>query len=716
MSALRGLIESNPQLDLVADDLLTPRALDGLRLGDGDGSEVLDEVRALQRLVRIRHAAQGAIDVDPEPSWARHLLDEGITSAHEVADMAEHSFVAAHGAAFDSSADAKQFHAAAVSRRAHVRHVWANVRDLVASPHYRATRFASVDPGLDDYFKQVPSYQDLFGSLDYIKCDHCASILGPAAYFADLMRIVDEYVTDPNAATIPEDYRLVQRRSGLFHLPLTCENSDRTQPILSFVNRVLADVVAAKSTKEAYELVATSPYPFNLPFNRPLCQVRTQLDELKTSLDAIYADLGVAHVAVARESLRLSIEQYHNLITVSTTAAAVAPLYGVATLDLEALARVETFTARTGLTRDELGSLLRQGLDAAELNGGVADVFFINATAEDLPALRIVSDTTNPLAPFDKIANLSVKRLDRLSRFIRLQAAVGWSFADLDCVLRSVGATELEAGLPHIAAVQRLHDRVGEAPDVLACFWHDMKTIGKAGAAPGDLFDRVYNNPALLRGKNPYASDGKVPFDPALPMTWDPWGGGTVDTEVRGRLTAALGVSDNDLTLAAQYVLCLSGVAAPFRGTLKTDLATLTTLFRLTRIARRAELALIDYFDLLRLLYGGGTACADRPDPGAPLTIADAVRQLDAIDWLRGSGFSVAELVWIITGRLRPGSNLGFGKDAIEPFLAGLAKVSEPARLMRSSFEYADVDAARSAVIFDALVAGAYIFERRHRA
>ncbi len=701
MSSVGRLIEANPDLDLVADDLVSGVAVEDLELGEGDGPEALEALRALQRLVRIRAASQDEVDADPEPGWARHLIEHGITSAHEVADMPEQRFVAEYGDAFESHAAAIRFHGAALARRAYVRHVWANVRDLVASPHYRSTRFASVDPGLDDYFKQIPSYQDLFGTLDYIRVDACASILGPAAYFADLMRIADEYVTDPNSQTIPSGYRLDQRRPGLFSLHLTCENTDRAQPILTLVNRVLVDVIADRSKRDGYELLATSPYPFNLPFNRPLCEVRTQVDEIGTSLDAIYAELGVAQPAVAREYLRLSIEQYQNLVTASKTPEAVAPLYGLTTLDLAAIAHVDAFTARTGLSREDLSSLLTQDLDASELKAGIAEDFFINATDESLPAMRIVTDASNPQSPYDKIANLSVRRLDRLSRFIRLQRTVGWSYADLDWMLRSVGARELKAGLPEIAAVQRLRARSGLAPDVLASLWHDMKSIGKGGAAaPSDLFDHVFNNPQLLRGADPYAAGSKVPFDPDRPIDWDPWGTDPADAGVRSRLTGALALSDNDLTLAAEYVLCLNNASEP----LKTDLANLTTLFRLTRTAQYAELRLIDYFDLLRLLYGNGTACADRPTPGDPLTVADAARQLDAIDWLRGSGFTVAELVWIVTGRQRPDSNLGFALDTIAPFLAGLAKVSEPARLTRSSFEFVDIDTERSAAIFDALV------------
>src|SRR3546814_2140858 len=61
---------------------------------------------------------------------------------------------------------------------------------------------ANIDSDLLDYVKSIPSYEELFGGLDYIAVDHCASIFGPAAYFLDIMRITDRYISDPNSQNI----------------------------------------------------------------------------------------------------------------------------------------------------------------------------------------------------------------------------------------------------------------------------------------------------------------------------------------------------------------------------------------------------------------------------------------------------------------------------------------------------------------------------------
>src|SRR5262249_11571047 len=47
-------------------------------------------------------------------------------------------------------------------------------------------------PSVKEYLAALPGYQDLFGSLTFCDCQECQSILGPAAYFVDLMKYIDE--------------------------------------------------------------------------------------------------------------------------------------------------------------------------------------------------------------------------------------------------------------------------------------------------------------------------------------------------------------------------------------------------------------------------------------------------------------------------------------------------------------------------------------------
>ena len=97
-----------------------------------------------------------------------------------------------------------------------------------ARKYFRSSRFSNVDNSLVELFESLPSYRDFFGGLDYCKCEHCRSILGPAAYFVDIM-ITEERITFPNtqpARTIPDGYTLKERRPDLFEIELTLERHE----------------------------------------------------------------------------------------------------------------------------------------------------------------------------------------------------------------------------------------------------------------------------------------------------------------------------------------------------------------------------------------------------------------------------------------------------------------------------------------------------------
>ena len=172
------------------------------------------------------------------------LQDAGLDSAHRIAAMPEHRFLREHGALFDGDQDsARQLHQRACAIRAATRHLHANLHAMLDAPHFSGMPANHVSPDVSAYFSQIPSYQDLFGSLNYCKCRECASIFSPAAYFLDMMRITDDYITDPNSTkpsgNIPQGY-LLSRRPDLFDLALNCANTDTPIATVDIVNQVLA--------------------------------------------------------------------------------------------------------------------------------------------------------------------------------------------------------------------------------------------------------------------------------------------------------------------------------------------------------------------------------------------------------------------------------------------------------------------------------------------
>src|SRR6266542_1304647 len=129
-----------------------------------------------------------------------------------------------------------------------------------------------------------PTLEGLFGEMDFCACDHCRSILSPAAYLVDLLLFMgsDEqawanfltnwrsnhagapypfpnqaawtaYQNDwnaahpgqpiPNTEMAPLDV-LLSRRPDIQHLPLTCENTNTALPYIDVVNETLEYFIA----------------------------------------------------------------------------------------------------------------------------------------------------------------------------------------------------------------------------------------------------------------------------------------------------------------------------------------------------------------------------------------------------------------------------------------------------------------------------------------
>jgi Tc toxin complex TcA C-terminal TcB-binding domain/Neuraminidase-like domain/Salmonella virulence plasmid 28.1kDa A protein len=652
-SRFAALIDGDPEFDLLTFDFQDPRQRARLSAGHG---QAVEELKAYQRLYRVlphsdRHGEWAGRDLD---GVARALIRAGLTSAHHIAGLAEHQFVRDHANACGGDERlAAEIHRRAVQVRAHIRHVVANLRDVVASRHFRATLAADVDPGLVSLVQEIPGYTELFGSLDYYRCRDCESIFGPAAYFLDLMRITDRYITDPNDGTIPPHFKLRERRPDLFTTKLTCAQTSDLVPTVRLINKILAERVGGSP----WQSLATAPYPFELPFNRPLLEIETTLGQSGTRLETVAASMlapdpsapGYPSVELARAALGLSPERVLELTTPNTGDAAIGAQYGLDSaashlpaagpgtitvgqgeqkatggdgrlgdllvpgqrlavraevrtvtsrvsadtvevdvpwaatatdtpytiFPVEDLSTVAEFTYRVGgLGFEQLSFLFRQGLSDHEIEAGLADRFFINDTGEAHADgnLRISQDaggdTANPVA---RVLGLTPDRLDRLSRFVRLSTWSGVPYDTLDWLLRATSSTEITGDfLVQLASLLQLATTSGLPVEQTAAFAAGMKTSGRGdGPTPVDLFDRVFNSPALLRGADPYTSATPLPFDPGRPLSWPVgappgWAAssGTVRDATQDTITLATSAAPDDGAYDGLVVLITGGQGA----------------------------------------------------------------------------------------------------------------------------------------------------------
>jgi hypothetical protein len=170
--------------------------------------------------------------------------------------------------------------------------------------------------------RHLPTLESLFGSMEIGACDHCNSVLGPAAYLVDILQLLDvepqvwaNYVAQweartgapyphrrPDGGTLTPYDALVARRPDLPHLPLTCDNTTTVLPYIDVVNEILeyhvangalaagavrdtgeaesADLLAEPQNviREAYEALRSARYPLGLPFDQPLEMARALCD------------------------------------------------------------------------------------------------------------------------------------------------------------------------------------------------------------------------------------------------------------------------------------------------------------------------------------------------------------------------------------------------------------------------------------------------------
>lgn len=88
-----------------------------------------------------------------------------------------------------------------------------------------------------------PTLRTLFGDMDLCECSHCRSVLGPAAYLADLLHFLEtSSANDEGSATVLDG--LAARRPDLRHLELSCENTNTEIPYTDLVLETLENVVA----------------------------------------------------------------------------------------------------------------------------------------------------------------------------------------------------------------------------------------------------------------------------------------------------------------------------------------------------------------------------------------------------------------------------------------------------------------------------------------
>ncbi|MEO7327882.1 MAG: hypothetical protein ABI193_04850, partial [Minicystis sp.] len=460
----------------------TPGAFDGL-------SDVPGTRAQLEKVERL-------FQVVPRYTDVKRLLDDGCSSAHEIRSFGRSAFVEkyqdalggsdAAGLAFDR-AESVTHQALAL----HVKYAPAfNPRSAYVLPD-KASHSASAAPKTADF-------SSLFGSPDACACAHCISVLGPAAYFVDLLEFLGKHPStlDKNESTkwsatdvllgrVTGDSPSFPGRPDLKSILLTCDNTDTPLPYVDLVNEILEHAVASTSmdpdpaypehiategsaadlaampailpgeedaNTSAYVTLATAVHPFSLPFHFWAKEARAYLAHLGVPRHALMQAFQREGSFPAPEDIaaeRLGLSRLERLIIAGSLpledAPSLAEYWGLSggqtTADLTGVA---LFLDRSGLTFEALVELL--------------DTSFIRRFGEN-PTL--VSDEGSDGCD---VAHLSISGLasetiddawEAVHRFLRLQRRTGYTIRELDAFFVSPETALNDDLLQVLAAVER---------------------------------------------------------------------------------------------------------------------------------------------------------------------------------------------------------------------------------------------------------------------
>ncbi|MEV6237784.1 hemopexin repeat-containing protein [Lentzea sp. NPDC051838] len=245
-----------------------------------------------------------------------------------------------------------------------------------------------------DHF--LPTYEQLFGELDFRAVDEARSVYSPAAYLVDLLQLIDDNFD--GAPLTGSD-----RRADITAIPLDTAATYTEVPYLDVVNRVLATVIGPDAGR-MHELGE----PYSMPFDFDRVKVRGYLRHLGVDPVVLHGlfDDRPNRDAFVREYLGLSAAEVALLTTVAAGVAGPQD--------------PEAFRKAVRLTEAELDDLLK--LD--------------NPFGKPVPA----------------------EWFERVGRFVRLARRVGLSFADLEQVLHRCCANVIDVkALRILAAILRIH-------------------------------------------------------------------------------------------------------------------------------------------------------------------------------------------------------------------------------------------------------------------
>jgi len=387
------------------------------------------QVAQLQQAQRMAKISTGA-------SETVALIKSGLSSAAAIAGMGQNNFVKKYGTVLGDSAPAIYQKAGHVSAAA--LNLWANV-----NPGFNLQPGGVLPAPMTS--SEIPDLETLFGSNQLCECQECRSMLSPAAYLTDILHFLSKRILANGDSA--KDV-LFARRPDIGNIVLNCANTNTPLPYVDLVNELLEDAVAKKvnndfvaparqTTKSAaelaaepehendlaYQTLAAAVYPWTLPFDLPLEEVRSYLNHIGVPRHEIMRTFQAAgsplDLDIALEYLGLNRTEAEIIIG-SFTGASDTDFWGGAASGTNP--SVRDFLDRSGLTFVELTELLGMKYVNPYLPASVAIVADVDNGAD----VATCDPAQMKFDPFD------ADTANRMRRFVKLWRKLRWAMRDLD--------------------------------------------------------------------------------------------------------------------------------------------------------------------------------------------------------------------------------------------------------------------------------------------
>lgn len=675
-------------------------------------------IRVLKRLQRV-------FQVTPDEAAITSLLGAGFDSAYRVARMPREQFVAAVASDLGGAQRARDIHAAAHHVMGQALTIFGHMANstrgtgvavieqgTLPAPFTSTNAGPAMPPkagfgGSTPTADPLPNWQELFGDVALCDCEECHSVYSPAAYFVDLLDMLDNATASTGNNALDA---LTKRRPDLRKIPLTCENTNTPIPYIDLVNEIMETYIVNNYpalsaspllapvenslgvtgdelslnpehiNQDAYTYLRENAiFPLSLPFDADLATARAYLNFMGTSRYEVMQTYSgqkapPSDLAQACESLGLSRRQHYILTGADfPEAATLTPtsyptfqeyqLYGYTSApeQVSGLPNLAQFTQRTGLTVTEVEMMLKtryvNPYRPRALFPAPPPLSSLDPNALVISAPASTSDPAAFTIQFVSGAPLDGSTASRAQRFIRLWRTLGWTMREVDQALATFGFSATSSTqqwppslltddlLVKLAAVKRIVSTLKISVASALTFWGSIDTaIFDDPTRDDSFYATLFQNKKVL---NP--PDTAFQLDTTHTALS---GAPTLDND-GAAIMAALRLTGPELATLAQGLNITSAQSL--------TLADLSKLYRYAALARALRLKVAEPQNLQALWEHDPFA-----DPASTELFIKIVAQVKA------AGFTVTQLNYILRNVSDPAAPLAPLDDDIATFLTNL--------------------------------------------